>query len=315
MTLAMSAPSPRVWTIARLSLGFTLDQVAAGLAGLSPLDALLVLAINQANIAPLTRDPVARQAYGALEHAAPDDARRPASINAMATSLGIPFETTRRRIKRLETRGVCTIMPGAGVVIPEAFLTSPSYLQSVMAANNRLVGFYGRLLDGALLDPLPDTHYDIDEGVPLRGAARLISDYLLRGLDGMLREGGDVVSAITLLGLVVAAIEEAPWPPEADWALTAVPFRATTTAELARRLDLPGETVRRHVLQLAEAGLATRTAAGVTVPRDILTRPTIHTIAEEHAAAVQRLFAGLAERGVVAAWEQMGAGIAPRRRA
>lgn len=315
MTLAMSAPSPRVWTIARLSLGFILDQVAAGLAGLSPLDALLVLAINQANIAPLTRDPAARQAYGALEHAAPDDARRPASINAMATSLGIPFETTRRRIKRLETKGVCIIMPGAGVVIPEAFLTSPSYLQSVMAANNRLVGFYGRLLDGALLDPLPDTHYDIDEGVPLRGAARLISDYLLRGLDGMLREGGDVVSAITLLGLLVTAIEEAPWPPEAEWALTTVPFRATPTAELARRLGLPGETVRRHVLQLAEAGLATRTPDGVTVPRDILTRPAIQAIAEEHAAAVQRLFAGLAERGVVAAWEQMGAGIAPRRRA
>jgi hypothetical protein len=30
---------------------------------------------------------------------------------------------------------------------------------------------------------------------------------------------------------------------------------------------------------------------------------------------VQRLFAGLAERGVVAAWEQTGAGAAPRRRA
>jgi len=315
MTLAMATPSPRVWTIARLSLGFTLDQVAAGLAGLSPLDALLVLAINQANIAPLTRDPAARQAYGALEHAAPDDARRPASINAMANSLGIPFETTRRRIRRLETEGVCAIMPGAGVVIPEAFLTSPRYLESVMAAHDRLVGFYGRLLEGGLLDPLPHTHYDVDEGVPLRGAARLISDYLLRGLDGMLREGGDVVTALTFLAILVAALDEAPWPPEAEWALSATPFRAASTADLARRLGLPGETVRRHVLQLIEAGLATRSPAGVSVPRDLLTRPAIQAIAEEHAAAVQRLFAGLAERGVVAAWEHMGAGIAPRRRA
>lgn len=315
MTSDMVTPSPRVWSLARLSLGFTLEQVGAGLAGLSPMDALLVMAVNQANIAPLTRDPAARQAYGALEHAAPDDARRPASVNAMANSLGIPFETTRRRLRRLEAQGVCTILPGAGVVIPEAFLTSPAYLQSVMAAHDRLVGFYGRLLDGGLLDLLPATNYDIDDGVPLRGAARLISDYLLRSLDGLLREAGDVVSAVTLLAILVTAIDEAPWPPETEGALTAVPFQATTAARLARRLGLPGETIRRHILTLVDAGLARRAPDGITVAQDILTRPHIRTLAEEHAAAVQRLFAGLAERGVVAAWEQIGAGAAPRQRA
>jgi hypothetical protein len=307
----MVTPSPRVWNLARLSLGFTLDQVSAGLAGLSPLDALLVLAVNQANIAPLTRDPAARQAYGALEHAAPDGARRPASVNAMANSLGIPFETTRRRLKRLEAQGVCMILPGAGVVIPEAFLTSPAYLQSVMAAHDRLVGFYGRLLEADLLDPLPATNYDIDDGVPRRGAARLIADYMLRGLDGVLREAGDVVSAITLLGILVAAIEDTPWPADG----TTATFKATTTADLARRLGLPNETVRRHIMRLTAAGLTCRVPDGITVGQDILTRPHVHTLVDEHAAAVHRLFAGLAERGVVSAWEQMGAGAAPRQRA
>jgi hypothetical protein len=311
----MPSPSPRTWTIARLSLSFTLDQVSAGLAGLSPLDALLVLAVNQANIAPLTRDPAARQAYGALEHAAPDDARRPASVNAMANSLGIPFETTRRRLKRLEAAGVCTIVPAAGVVIPEAFLTSPAYLQSVMAAHTRLVGFYGRLIDGDLLDPLPPTHYDVDDGVPLRGAARLISDYLLRAVDTLMRETGDAISAITLLAILSASLDEVPWPPEADWALGAVPFKSVAVAHVARGIGQPAETVRRHVAQLVEAGLCRKTAEGVSVARDILLRPGVQAIADEHAAAVQRLFSGLAERGVVAAWEQMGAGAAPRRRA
>jgi hypothetical protein len=311
----MASPSPRAWTISRLSLGFTLDQVAAGLAGLSPLDALLVLAVNQANIAPLTRDPAARQAYGDLDHAAPDASRRPTSVNAIANSLGIPFETTRRRLKRLEAEGVCTILPGAGVVIPEAFLTSPAYLQSVMAAHDRLVGFYGRLVDGELLDPLPATHYDVDDGVPLRGAARLISDYLLRGLDGLMRETGDAVGAITFLAIVVASLDEVSWPPEHDWALTAVPFRSTTVAHVARRLGLPAETVRRHVMQLIEVDVCRKTAEGVAPARDLLARPAIQALADDHAAAVQRLFAGLAERGVVAAWEQMGAGAAPRRRA
>ena len=315
MNQTMASPSPRAWTISRLSLSFTLDQVAAGLAGLSPLDALLVLAVNQANIAPLTRDPAARQAYGALANAAPDKARRPASVNAMANSLGIPFETTRRRLKRLEAAGVCTIAPGAGVVVPESFLTSPAYMLSVMAAHERLVGFYGRMLDGDLLDPLPATSYDVDEGVPLRGAARLIADYLLRAIEGLMRESGDAVTAITLLAVLVAALDEAPWPPEADWALTTVPFRSTSVAQVSRRLGLPNETVRRHITLLIEAGLCRKTAEGVSVARDILTRPPIQAMVEDHAHAVQRLFAGLAERGVVAAWEQMGAGAAPRRRA
>lgn len=311
----MASPSLRAWTISRLSLSFTLDQVAAGLAGLSPLDALLVLAVNQANIAPLTRDPRARQAYGALENAAPDDARRPASVNAIANSLGIPFETARRRLKRLQAEGVCTIVPGAGVVIPEAFLTSPAYLQSVMAAHQRLLGFYGRMLDGDLLDPLPPTSYDIDEGVPLRGAARLIADYLLRAVDGLMRESGDAVTAITLLAILVAALEEIPWPPEAERVLSAVPFRSTSIAQVSRRLGLPNETVRRHTTRLVKVGLCRKTSEGISVAQDILTRPRVQAIADDHAHAVQRLFAGLAERGVVAAWEQMGAGVGPRRRA
>ena len=311
----MASPSPRAWTISRLSLSFTLDQVAAGLAGLSPLDALLVLAVNQANIAPLTRDPAARQAYGDLEHAAPDASRRPASVNAIANSLGIPFETTRRRLKRLEAEGVCTILPGAGVVIPEAFLTSPAYLESVMAAYHRLVGFYAQLIDGQLLDPLPPTNYEVDAGVPLRGAARLIADYLLRSVDGLMRETGDAISAITLLTILVAALDDVPWPPQADWALPATPFRSATVAQIARRLGLPAETVRRHVLQLVEAGVCRKTDEGVAPAPDFLARPAIQALTDDHAAAVQRLFAGLAERGVVAAWELAGAGDAPRQRA
>ncbi|MDZ4372788.1 MAG: Lrp/AsnC family transcriptional regulator, partial [Phenylobacterium sp.] len=202
----MGYPSARVWTLARLSLGFTLDEVAAGLAGLNPMDALLVLAINQANIAPLTRDPSARRAYGDLQQAAPDHARRPATINAIANSLGVPFETARRRLKRLEDQGVCQIMPGAGVVVPEAWLTSPAYLASVRAAHDRLVRLYADLLAQDLLEPLPPAAYEVDGGVPMRGAARLIADFLLRSVDALLRVSGDVTSAVTLLAILDAAL-------------------------------------------------------------------------------------------------------------
>ncbi|MDZ4375559.1 MAG: hypothetical protein U1C74_29620, partial [Phenylobacterium sp.] len=71
----------------------------------------------------------------------------------------------------------------------------------------------------------------------------------------------------------------------------------------------------RHICALIDAGLCVRTSEGVTIAPGLLERPEIQGLIEEHAADVQRLFAGLAERGVVAAWELAGAGIAPRRRA
>src|SRR5687768_16284064 len=86
--------------LADLSFNFRLDEMANVVGGREPIVALLVLAVNQANIAPLTLDPQARSRYGALEAPAPDAARRPVSISAVAASLGLPFETVRRRIRR-----------------------------------------------------------------------------------------------------------------------------------------------------------------------------------------------------------------------
>ena len=69
-----SPPTPehiRERDLGRRSMAFLLDQILNGVAGLSHLDALLVLAINQANIAPLTREPLARIRYGSLKAPAP----------------------------------------------------------------------------------------------------------------------------------------------------------------------------------------------------------------------------------------------------
>ncbi|MET0273034.1 MAG: hypothetical protein ABW360_08595, partial [Phenylobacterium sp.] len=99
----LSASEHRARAVGELSLAFLLDQVTTSIGDLRPRDALLVLAINQANIAPLTRQPDTRRRYGSLEAAAPDEARRPVSVNAVAGSLGLPFETVRRRVRHLGT--------------------------------------------------------------------------------------------------------------------------------------------------------------------------------------------------------------------
>lgn len=279
--------------LAGLSFAFLLDEMSNGMGGLDPLDALLVLAINQANIAPLTRDPGARARYGGLEAPAPDGERRPVSINAVAASLGLPFETVRRRIRKLAAEQVCHVTAD-GVVVPASFLASPSYLQTVMLGHQRLRRFYGELRVAGLVEALPPPAYDTDS-IPVRAAARLLADYMLRAADGLMREAGNVVSVLTLVALLAPAL--------ADEGRTGGAGRALSVRAIAQRLRLSPETVRRHAGELLEDGLCVRTAAGLVITEETLARQGMRLLLVENAGNVQRLLAGLAERGVIRAWD------------
>ena len=98
---------------------------------------------------------------------------------------------------------------------------------------------------------------------------------------------GGVASLVVLLGLVAAGAE---------------PISASA---LGRRLGIPTETARRQALRLAGQGLCRRTAKGFVVDETSLTGPGWTAFFHDNAADVQRLFAGLAERGVVEAWVRL----------
>jgi DNA-binding Lrp family transcriptional regulator len=276
--------------LASCSFAFLLDIISNGVGRLEPLDALLVLAINQANIAPLTRDHEARARYGALATPAPDDLRRPLSINAAASSLGLPFETVRRRLRRLASDGVCRIS-AEGVIIPASYLASADYLSSATFDHERLRRFYAVLRIDGYAEGLPASIYPADPAAPVRAAMRLLADYVLRTAEGLMRETGNVISAVILVALLSAALldDEAPAPATVKW--------------LALQLGLPAETVRRHVADLEEDGLCARTSRGVAITEEILARPGLQLLLTDNAANVRRLLTGLAERGVTAAWE------------
>lgn len=281
--------------LARYAFAFLLDEMANGVAGLEPLDGLLVLAINQANIVPLTRDPAARARYGHIHAPAPDTERRPVSINAIAASLGLPFETTRRRIKRLIATGVCAASP-EGVIVPASFLVSPVYVQSVLLGHERLRRFYVELRDAGLLESLPPPAY-ADDDIPVRAAARLLADYVLRAAEGLMREAGNAVSALTLVALLAVALAAEDDEPGR-------PHRPTPVKAIADQLRLPAETVRRHAASFVEEGICIRTSAGLVLPPESLERQGLRLLFADDARHVGRLMAGLAERGVIRAWEQ-----------
>ncbi|HKR86707.1 MAG TPA: hypothetical protein VJS38_00885, partial [Phenylobacterium sp.] len=192
--------SARDRQLAFLGFNFVLDLAGDGIPGLKPLEALLVMAVNQANIAPLTRDPALRARHGALEAPAPDEIRRPVSVRAVAASMRMPYETARRNIRALEGKGVC-VTTEAGVVVPAAFLLTPDYFEAARQGHERLLMLYRVLCAHGLLEPLPAPNYDESEP-PVRGAVRLMSDFLLRSADAVVSRTGDLVSGLVILPLL-----------------------------------------------------------------------------------------------------------------
>jgi hypothetical protein len=211
-------------------------------------------------------------------------------LSAVAASLGLPRETVRRRVSRLAAQGVCGLTD-SGAVVPESFLNSPAYRATAAVAHARLVRFYREVAAAGLMEPLPPSRYPPEPAVPLRSALRVLADYLLRATENVMALTGDLVSGLTFLG-VLSGGNELP-PP------------VSSTAALARRMAMPHETVRRHAADLVGRGWCLRLPRGFSIAEEVLARPEVTALFQDNAANVQRLFAQLADRGVVEAWERL----------
>ena len=80
--------------------------------------------------------------------------------------------------------------------------------------------------------------------------------------------------------------------------------RPVRVAEIARRLDAPQETIRRHAADLAAQGLLKSTPKGQVAPAEILARPTAVALMRDNFADLIRMFSGLAQLGVLAEWDR-----------
>jgi len=147
--------APRVREIARLSLDFVLDVARISRGAGDLLDPLLMTAILDANQAPIHRDPELARRYGDAGTALPNAHRRPISVNALAKSLRLPFETVRRRVGGWVAAGVCVRTP-AGVYVPAEAVTSPAYHATQAARVERLAALHTELARaGFTVQPAP----------------------------------------------------------------------------------------------------------------------------------------------------------------
>ncbi len=294
----------------RLALAYLLDAITLLRGDRHLLDTLLAGVIVQANTVVVRREADLQIAYARAEDSVPDEMRRPVSINAVAASLRLPFETVRRRINRLVARGEVVVIDG-GLVVPGAQLRTPQYLAAAFAGYGRLQRFYGDLVANGLLCSLPAPSVELRDGVvPLRTAERLAADYLLRFVELMMNQVGEVQDTLLFVGVIHWNIShlgvEMPTGP-AGPTEHFVPDhlrRPINPAALARLVGLPAETVRRHLSALEARGLCRSVGrAGVIVPAEVHASLGLLGVMEDNWRNLQRLFTALAQLGVLAAWD------------
>lgn len=195
----------------RLAMAYLLDVIAIFRGERHLLDLLLFSTISQANVTTITRQADLQVAYAAPDHPPPDSMRRPVSVNALATSLGLPFETVRRRVRGLVDQGLCRAVEG-GVIVPTAVVNSPQYFEDSFRGYERLRAFYYQLRGLGLLKALPPPSVELGaDVVPLRTVARVSTDYALRVIETMMRALGDLLAGVILTEIVRGNTEHLPF--------------------------------------------------------------------------------------------------------
>lgn len=289
--------------IALTSLRFIRDCGAIARGERDPHDAFILSAIANASLTPVNQDAEANTYFSPADQPPPDELLRPISINAVAQSLGMPFETVRRRVGGLAREGLIAVTP-AGVMVLSSTISSPAYVGMLRASYDRAQRFYR---DMRALDAAPDASPPAlalqDDSPPVRVVGRAISDYFLRTAHILMRFGGNLPKASVLVEVVLENTAELDDAGLAEWvAACGAAGRPARIADIARPIRFSGETARRYVNLLQARGLVIRGRSGffATAPGDL--KGSVAEAAAANASNARRFFSTLDRSGVLAGW-------------
>lgn len=288
------------WRIAPLSIEFILDIRAISRRDRDLIDSLLFATIIAANVAPLTQDAGLQLTYASAP--APAEARRPVSVNAVAQSMRIPFETARRRIRAMEKDGLLEVS-ARGVVAPHSILQRPDFIEGIALRHERVGRFYRDLAATGVLATIPHAP-SATADAPVLITNRLTWQYVLRMADEMIAMSGDPLSGLILLEIIRHNIEGLSPAELLGWAKApAAVGRPARTAVFAGRLGLSPETARRYLVGLEKAGFCVRATAGATALLPADQQANLQRIALDNLSNVQRMFTRLGHLGALAAFD------------
>ncbi|HRD28782.1 MAG TPA: hypothetical protein PLO65_10830 [Caulobacter sp.] len=213
---------------------------------------------------------------------------RPFSVRAIAQSMGLPYETTRRKIAELEAAGLARRLGDRGYVVSPATFEGAAYrvdgeatwrtLRRVIIDLRALQFDFDQFAGGSGLAAA--RHLDPDD---LTDAANvLVNDFLLRVLEGGVEPHGSMLDAVIFATMLLANAELLTHDPQLAWtyagAETPPPDnlrRPATIIGIARPLGLTHETVRRHVRRHRERGWVRRVTGGYLITQDRIQAPDV----------------------------------------
>jgi DNA-binding Lrp family transcriptional regulator len=313
LRMADPAPISTLRFALRAANNFIIDGLTAYRSGRDFTDALILATLVQCNSAPVSADPVLQRRYATYEAVAPDHLRRPISINAIATSLGLPFETVRRRIKRLIADGGCEVVP-EGVRLAAGAMASPGARAGLDTTSATVRALYERLKANGCLElmnlPAPTGPAWSPETPPVRIIWRAASDYLLRMMEHLLPNFPSLSRAFIVLAVFRVNTVNLPDAVRGGEGLMPEDFvpdsyrRPARASDVATLLGLPHETVRRHLAALVEEERCVRVRDGFVVPAEVLARQNVVNAWGANFRHLSRMFAELSELGVLAMWDE-----------
>lgn len=276
----------------RLCLALSADLISKGFLGgtfRSPLDTVLALAIGQANLAHMARDLAFQRTYAGLSNSPPDELRRPVRPRSIATSLGMPQETVRRRVASMIEAGLL-VQTDTGVFMPKSVTEAPTYLTTAHATCAAIGGLYAALRRvGALAPPACQ---DRDGEIPHRYMMRLWGDHFLRLIETLLPMVQEPLGIVLLFAIL-----------RASGATEAGGGRPVSVSVLSRDLGVPFETARRNALRLTQSGFCEKAPRGYLVTPELLEEPIWRQLAERHRVILTRFFTIMDERRLLGWWE------------
>ncbi len=197
------------------------------------------------------------------------------SINALAASLGRPFETMRRHIHALCAAGLCERGP-AGVTVPEAVHGRPEIVALFRGNHDALVRMIEDMRGFGIALPETRGHIGYDWHTGLAAA----HDVLLTGIEFHAHRFPSWIDLV--LANAIRCANARPLAQSRDLALayaefgTALPdglCQPVSTGSVARALGLPPSTAHRRVAAMIESGILVRRARGVVLAEQALSDP------------------------------------------
>ena len=193
---------------ARLATEFFLRQIATITRGFEGdfLLGLVFVGVSAANNRRITRSPELIRLYPALTDVPAEEHCAPVSVSALARSLGMPFETTRRYVIRLIDRGLC-VRTREGLVLTRAALASDMAVDMIARSNADLRTFLAAVRRDRYISSSNGRSAQIFDDATVtrnpRQAVRLTIEYFLRGVQANAAFfEGDFLISLVLLGVL-----------------------------------------------------------------------------------------------------------------